>query len=50
MNEWRYYEPRGEPPFWGRKAGPNELDGFDPITGLIIAHTIAERDRLGPGR
>jgi hypothetical protein len=47
MTEWTRYAPKGEMPFWGREPDTHDtLDGWDPLSGLIIAHTDEDRERL----
>lgn len=43
---WTFRQMRDEPSFWSRVALPGEMDGFDPLSGLIIAHSKEEMDRL----
>jgi hypothetical protein len=42
---WQLETPRGEPPYWSRPARADELAGFDPLSGRIIAHTEAEMEK-----
>jgi hypothetical protein len=44
---WKYVEPKSEPPFYMREARPNEIEGWDPLSGKIIAHSVEECRRLG---
>lgn len=44
---WIYIKNSNEPPFYARNPGANEINGYDPLSGLIIAHSIAECRRLG---
>lgn len=43
---WRFCEMRREPSFWCRKPEPGEIDGLDPLSGFIIAHSEEEMRRL----
>ena len=43
---WEYTKMAGEPGFWHRLPGPHEINGLDPLTGLIIAHSEEERERI----
>lgn len=47
---WKYIAPSGEPPFWYRKAHEFEIEGLDPLTGLIIAYSEEECTELDCGR
>lgn len=45
MPAWTYYAAKDEPPFWYRPAHEYEIDGVDPLTGMVIAYTKEECDQ-----
>lgn len=43
---WTLMRAEGEPSFYARQPRANEIDGLDPLSGLIIAHSIEECARI----
>lgn len=44
---WQLVKPGNEPPFLFRQTQPNDgIDGYDPLTGNMIAHSIEDAVRI----